>query len=356
MARQPGDRAPLAGSPRARGGHTGYAKGSSRVARLPSCVAGALALAGCAAGPSVIHPAGRGADRIADLFWWTTAGSVVLWLAFVGLAIYAGQPSRRQTSMRAARRLILFGGVLFPTVLLAGLLAYGLAMLPPLLASAPEGSLRILVTGEQWWWRVRYLPAGSEAVHLANEVHLPVGVPVEFRLESADVIHSFWIPPLGGKIDMIPGRQNHLTLLPTKTGIFAGICAEYCGTSHALMRFFAVVEEKEDFDRWLARQAEPARRPTDPLPRRGSDLFLESGCGGCHSVRGTPADGVIGPDLTHVGSRLSLGAGTLANRPDDLLRWVAHTKDIKPSVHMPAFGMLPQEDLRALAAYLESLE
>jgi cytochrome c oxidase subunit 2 len=157
-------------------------------------------------------------------------------------------------------------------------------------------------------------------------------------------------------MDMIPGRTNRLTLEPTRTGAFRGVCAEYCGTSHALMSFDVVVLEKDDFAAWLKRQHDRAQPPTQALARRGQELFIANGCGACHAVRGTPADGVVGPDLTHVGSRLSLGAGILPNDPEAFLKWMAHTQNVKPGVHMPHFGMLPPEDLRALAAYLDGLE
>jgi cytochrome c oxidase subunit 2 len=319
---------------------------------------GALLLASCGGPQSALDPAGRGAERIADLFWWMTAGAVIIWLAVIGLAFYAMRVRPEAHSRRQTNLLIIGGGAIIPTVVLTGLLAYGLALMPDLLAPAPEGSLKIAVTGEQWWWRVRYLPPGGNglAVELANEIRLPVSERVEFRLESPDVIHSFWIPALGGKLDMIPGRTNRLTLEPTRTGVFRGACAEYCGTSHALMSFYVVVLEQADFAAWLAHQQEPARPPVQPLAGRGRELFLANGCGACHTVRGTPADGTVGPDLTHVGGRLSLGAGILPNDPEAFLRWVARTEDVKPGVHMPAFGMLPPEDLRALAVYLDGLD
>lgn len=329
---------------------------SKRYASRSAVYSGVLLLAGCSGSQSALDPAGRGAERIADLFWWMAAGAVIIWCLVVGLALHATRFRSESYSQREATLLIIGGGVVLPTVVLAALLAYGLALLPELLAPAPEGSLKIAVSGEQWWWRVRYLSSdGGEAVVLANEVRLPVGEPVEFLLESPDVIHSFWIPSLGGKVDMIPGRQNRLTLEPTRTGVFRGVCAEYCGASHALMGFSVVILETEEFARWLAHQAQPAQAPTGPLAARGRELFLANGCGACHMVRGTPADGVVGPDLTHVGSRLSLGAGILPNEPDNFLHWLARTETVKPGVHMPAFGMLPQEDLRALAAYLDGL-
>jgi cytochrome c oxidase subunit 2 len=285
-----------------------------------------------------------------------TAGGVVIWIAVIALTIYAVRIPQEAHNQRRTSYLIIGGGAVVPTIVLTVLLIYGLAPLPGLLAPAPEGSLKIFVSGEQWWWRVRYQISDGEPVVLANEIRLAVDEPVEFRLESPDVIHSFWIPSLGGKIDMIPGRVTRLALTPTKTGVFRGSCAEYCGTSHALMSFYVVVHEKEDFARWLAHQQTLARPPDAPLPARGRELFLASGCGACHTIRGTPANGIIGPDLTHVGSRLSIGAGALPNNAEALLRWIARTEHVKPEVLMPAFGMLPQEELQALAMYLEGLK
>lgn len=317
-----------------------------------------LWLTGCSGPQSALDPAGRGAERIADLFWWMGLGGLVIWFAVMALTFYAIRPRPAAHSNRVARFLLIGGGAIFPTIVLTGLLAYGLAMLPELIKPAPEGNLHIVVSGEQWWWRVRYLTPGGPGkdVELANEIRLPVGERVAFLLESPDVIHSLWIPALGGKIDMIPGRQNRLVLEPTRTGTFRGACAEYCGTSHALMSFVVVVLEKADFAAWLAHQQTPAPPPTQPLATHGQELFLAHGCGACHTVRGTPADGMVGPDLTHVGSRLSLGAGILPNEPDDFQRWIAHTDRVKPDVHMPAFGMLPPEEVRALAAYLDGLQ
>jgi len=316
----------------------------------------ALLVPGCGGVQSALSPAGREAGRIADLFWWMTGGAIIVWLAVIGLTIYAARVQSEARNHRRDRFLIIGGGVLVPTVVLTVLLLYGLAPIPALLAPAPEGSLKIVVSGEQWWWRVRYLPPGGQPLEMANEIRLPVGEPVQFQLESPDVIHSFWIPSLAGKMDMIPGRVTYLALQPAKTGVYRGACAEYCGTSHAMMNFYVEVMEKEDFSRWLAQQAQPSQPPAETIAARGQELFLTNGCNACHTVRGTPARGVIGPDLTHVGSRLSIAAGTLPNEPDDFQRWIAHTTEVKPAVLMPAFYMLPPEDLRALATYLEGLK
>jgi cytochrome c oxidase subunit 2 len=283
------------------------------------------------------------------------AGAAVIWIAVIGLSIYSVRV-HHGAHPRTAAWYIIGGGAVVPTVVLTVLLIYGLSVLPELVAPAPDGSLKVAVSGEQWWWRVRYHPPDGPEFTLANEIRLPVGEPVEFELTAPDVIHSFWIPSLGGKMDMIPGRQTRLALLPTRAGTFRGACAEYCGDSHALMSFYVVVQEPDEYERWLAEQGEPAREPDDPLAERGGELFLSNGCGACHAIRGTPARGLVGPDLTHVGSRLSLGAGILPNEPDAFVRWISRTDELKPGVHMPAFGMLPEEDLRAMAAYLDGLE
>lgn len=316
-----------------------------------------LLVSGCAGPQSSLAPAGRGAERIAELFWWMTGGAVVVWLIVAWLTWSAIRGRVAKQDARRALFYIVGGGALFPTAVLTALLVYGLGQMPALLAPAPEGSLRIEVTGEQFWWRVRYLPAdGQPAVVLANEIRLPVGEPVELWLNSPDVIHSFWIPALGGKMDMIPGRTTRLLLEPTRTGTFRGQCAEYCGESHALMAFPVVVAEKREFGQWLDAQRRPAAESSDALALRGREAFFVNGCAACHTVRGTPSRGLIGPDLTHVGSRLSLGAGTVPNDHDGFVRWLAETDTVKPGVLMPHFGMLPRDELDALAAYLESLQ
>jgi cytochrome c oxidase subunit II len=318
---------------------------------------GLVAFACACKGPqSALDPAGASAARIADLFWVMTAAGALIWVAVVALAVHAMYRQRDPRDDRHGRRLIIGGGVILPTLLLTALLSYGLAMMPPMLAASPEGSLQVAVTGEQFWWRVRYQGPNGEPIELANEVRLPVSSHAEFRLTSPDVIHSFWIPALAGKMDMIPGRVTRLPLLPTRTGVFNGVCAEYCGGSHAFMAFRVVVEERAQFEAWLAAQALPARAPASALATQGAELFIANGCGACHTIRGTSAQGVIGPDLTHVGSRASLAAGALPNDPDAFARWMARTEQIKPGVLMPHFGMLPAAELRALATYLEGLQ
>lgn len=311
--------------------------------------------AGCDGPQSALVTAGRDAERIAHLFAVMAWGALFIWMGVVLIAIYAIRARREVHSQREANLLIIGGGVVLPTVVLGALLAYGLPVLPELLTPAPEGNLRVEISAKQWWWRVRYSGEGG-AIETANELHLPVGQRVELRLASSDVIHSFWVPSIAGKVDMIPGRVTRLALEPTRTGMFNGVCAEYCGASHALMRFVVVVVEPDDFRQWLERQAQPAQTPTDALATRGQTEFVANGCGACHTVRGSAADGTVGPDLTHVGGRLRIGAGLLRNEPETFQRWITQTDTIKPGVHMPAFRALPTDGVSALAAYLNGLQ
>lgn len=326
--------------------------------RRPCAIALATSLlAGCGTAP-VLAPAGVEAESIAQLFRVMAVGAVLVWAVVVGIALHGGVLRPRPRARSAARWLILVGGVVAPTLVLGALLWHGLVLMPRLREPGPGDGLRIAVSGEQWWWRVRYpAPGGSgEGVALANEIRLPVGERTEFVLDSPDVIHSFWIPALAGKVDMIPGRTTRLVLEPTRTGVFRGACAEYCGTSHAHMQFVAVVMERDDFDRWLRGQAAPATPPRTPLARRGQRAFARNGCGACHAIRGTGADGAVGPDLTHVGGRLSLAAGVLPNDAAAFRRWIAGAHAVKPDALMPAFGMLPPAELQAMAAYLDGLQ
>lgn len=325
-------------------------------AAIGPLVIGFLVLTACDGPQSALAPAGRGAERIANLFSWMVAGALIVWLFFISLTLYAVWVRPERHNHYYAKSLVIGGGVLLPTFVLAGLLAYGLALLPDLLRPAPEGSLKIAVSGEQWWWRIHYLLPDGNRVEIANELRLPINEPVEFQLESPDVIHSFWIPSLGGKTDMIPGRRTRLVLEATKAGTYRGICAEYCGESHALMGFDVVVLEKKEFARWLEKQLQPASPPANADAVRGQELFLANGCGACHTIRGTAAAGVVGPDLTHVGSRLALGASLLKTGPDNFSRWISHAEKLKPGVHMPSFNMLPKEEIQAMAAYLDSLK
>jgi cytochrome c oxidase subunit 2 len=215
---------------------------------------------------------------------------------------------------------------------------------------APKDALEITVRGWQWWWEFRY---PSLQITTANELYVPLGQPVAMRLEGPDVIHSFWIPRLGGKRDVVPGRINRITFTPTAVGEYLGQCAEFCGTSHANMRMRVIVVERAAFDRWVAAQRAPAIEPTGDAAD-GKGIFARSACVGCHTIRGVSA-GALGPDLTHFGSRTTLAAGLLPNNPGNVAKWVRDAPAIKPGAKMPRFA-LSDAQARALAAYLMALK
>lgn len=216
-------------------------------------------------------------------------------------------------------------------------------------APAPPGALPVVVRGWQWWWEFRYPTLG---VVTANELHLPVGRPVVLRLEGPDVIHSFWVPALGGKRDVIPGRINTLVFTPETPGEYPGQCAEFCGASHANMRMRVFVDPPDAFERWMAAQKAPPAEPTG-LAAEGKAIYARSACVGCHTIQGVSA-GTLGPDLTHFGSRTTLAAGLLPATADNVTAWLRDPPTLKPGVKMPNLG-LDEADARALAAYLMSL-
>jgi len=222
--------------------------------------------------------------------------------------------------------------------------------------AATNEKLAVTVTGNQWWWDIRYESADvSKTLRTANELHLPVGVPVRIRLRSNDVIHSFWVPSLTGKQDLIPGRESDVTIVPAKVGIYRGQCAEFCGTQHAHMAFVVNVDSYADFLKWWHHQLEEAPAPTTPLVQAGYNYVTGRQCSMCHNISGTPASGQVGPDLTHLASRRTIGAGTMPMSKGNLYGWVEDPQSIKPGNHMPTIGLEPN-DLHAVVAYLETLK
>jgi cytochrome c oxidase subunit 2 len=325
----------------------------ARACRSPLFLIVSVMVSGCSGPQSALDPGGEEARQIAILFWAMLCAGTLIWLSVIAALVYALWPGRKIHDDRTASRIIFWGGAVFSSVVLFLLLAYALWLMPVLrpFAQTAATGLRIEVTGKQFWWEVIYRSQDGEPIISANEIRLPVGERVELTLKSGDVIHSFWSPPLGGKMDMIPGRTNRLSLLATRPGTFRGPCAEYCGTSHALMAFVAIAMEGEAFRSWLAVQVQPSNEAGAP----GSALFNRHGCGACHRIAGTEAQGRVGPDLSHVGSRETLGAGILPNTEEAMTRFIARPQEIKPGQHMPAFDMLPAEEIRAIASYLKGL-
>lgn len=305
--------------------------------------------------PPALDPAGPFAGPLSTLSWVLFAmGAVVTLIVLIALAVAVFGPRRWRTRL-GGTRLVWIGGFAFPVVVLSALLIYGLGLTSHLTQEPEPGELRIRVTGEMWWWRVAYLDGqGREAFQDANEVHIPIGRPVVIELDSADVIHSFWVPRLAGKVDMIPGRRNLLRLQADQPGAFGGQCAEYCGGPHALMGLVVVAHAPKDYEAWVARQSQPAQTVMQMMPGRA--VFQTAGCGACHTVAGTAFNGLAGPDLSHVGSRRTLGAGILPNNQGTMAGWISDSQSIKPGNRMPAYPVLTGQELRDLSAWLESLK
>ncbi len=327
---------------------TPASKGKSRLLLLTP-------ISGCSGVQSALQPAGKEAIELASLFYVMLIGAVILWILLNGIFFYVTRLNPRKMSRRLTEPLIIGGGIILPVFLLGGLLAYSLPLMGDQRA-AGSAATRVKVTGERWWWRVEYLRKDGSVVVAANEIRLPVGERTEVSLTSRKFIHSFWIPALAGKMDMFPGRETRLALEPLKTGTYRGQCAEFCGASHALMAFHAVVMAPIEFEAWLDQQAEPAKEPADDEARLGRTIFLQEGCGACHAIRGTPAGSVFGPDLTHVAGRTALAAGLLPNDAASIQRWIRHSNIMKPDVFMPSYEHLDEERIEALGRYLGGLK
>ncbi|MDQ8022255.1 MAG: cytochrome c oxidase subunit II [Moraxellaceae bacterium] len=324
---------------------------------------------------SVLRPAGDEAVVLTELSWVLL---IVGLLIFIGMMVLLGFSLRRDRPQLPAAWLLMGGGIVFPVVVLTGLLLYGTARTAGLDRARPPDALMVSVTGHMWWWEVRYRGAdgrqhGDTGIVLANELRIPAGRPVLLTLDSADVIHSFWVPALGGKMDTVPGRSNRLLITAREPGVYRGVCAEYCGIQHTRMGMVVVVQPPQEFQEWLARQARPAAAATGDAALRGRALFMSEGCAACHTVRGltdvqdarevpaaagaTSAAAATprGPDLTHIGSRLELGGGVLRNHRGAMSHWIANVQGVKSGARMPSFWHLDEARLNDLSTYLEQL-
>ena len=321
----------------------------SQLAFRLAIVALALLLAACTGIQSTFSTFGTEAASTRALTVAMVTGATIITVAVLALAFHAVRAPEGSLDHRRGMSVILWLGAIGPTLILAALLASTLPTMRTL--AAKPGDLEIRVDGEQFWWRVQYKPAHGEPVEAANEIRLPVGRTVTFSLASPDVIHSFWIPGLAGKMDMIPGRITRLVVQATSPGQYRGACAELCGLSHALMAFDVTAMEAADFDRWLAAQAQPATAPAAP----GGQLFDEYGCAGCHRVRGLPRGSPIGPDLTHFGSRPTVAASTLPMELAAVAKFIRDPAAIKPAALMPSFREMPDDDALVIARWLMEL-
>lgn len=312
----------------------------------------ALALAGCHPGhdQSAMHPAGPAAAEIATLWWVMFTALAAAFVIVMGLTFYAiSRAPKTDAAPGGAARFVVISGIVVPAVILIGMLVYSLQTTRALRGGGDPPAIRI--TGYQWWWDVRYLEHGIVS---ANELYLPVGRDVELELRARDVVHSFWVPNLHGKVDMLPETVNRITLRADRPGTWRGQCAEFCGRQHALMALRVVALPPEDYERWLAERRRPAPTVAQPDLRRGEEVFFRASCHVCHAIQDNRADGRIGPDLTHLGSRLTLGAGAIENTREDLMRWIDDPQAVKPGSLMPRTPLRP-EDREALVDYLQSL-
>lgn len=307
--------------------------------------------------PSTLEPAGPGSKRIESLWWllfWISLVVCLIVVVGVGMAL-ARRRREGQVIHRNPTTFVLIAGALVPFVVLS--VAYGLglrdtlALTRPVDRSSASAPMTIDVIGHQWWWEVRY--PGTDVV-VANEIHIPVDTDVKLRLTTDDVLHSFWVPQLTAKTDLIAGQTNDTWLRADEPGDYRGQCAEYCGMQHAHMAFMVVAHPRAEFDRWLTAVSVPPV-VTSPEQRRGQQVFLQTGCAACHSVSGTPADGQVGPNLTTVGDRWSLGAGTVDNDNEHLRQWIDNSQQFKPGNAMPPQAVAPA-DMPDLIAYLRSLQ
>jgi cytochrome c oxidase subunit II len=316
-----------------------------------------------------LNAAGPQAARIERLYWLIFWISIVVF--FLVIATMSGAVATRhirkrglvmpepildtEASDRVARKIVGVALALTVITLFVLLVESVVAAKNETQGLVSKNPVSIQVIGHQWWWEVVYPNTDpSQMVTTANEIHIPVGVPVVLNTASRDVIHSFWAPNLQGKRDLIPGYTTALWFQADRPGVFRGQCAEFCGLQHAKMAFYIVAEEPAKFQQWLQQQIRPAPSPDNDQKRHGQQVFESNACVMCHTIRGTIAGSRVGPDLTHIASRISLAAGTLPNNPGNLAAWIVDSQSIKPGNRMPP-NMLPASDLQDLLTYLESL-
>ena len=296
------------------------------------------------------------ARAIADLFTWNLAIAGVIFLLVTGLVVYIAiryraRPGQGEPRQVFGNRPLEIAWTIAPAAILlvVSIFTYTtmLAADPPPAGQQPD----LIITGLQWWWRVEYPKSG---VVTANEIHVPTGRPLLVRLEAADVVHDFWVPQLGPKRDLVPNQTNHIWLQADAPGTYLGACSEYCGAEHAWMLLRVIAQPQAEFDAWQRQQLQDAAAPAGDAAR-GAQIFQQQTCVSCHAIAGTGASARVGPDLTHLAGRETIGAGRAANTPDNLARWIANPHELKPGVLMPGF-QLSEPDLRALVAYLETLK
>lgn len=318
-----------------------------------SLAAALLPLAGCHGDhpQSILHPVSSASSQIAWLWWFLLAVCTLVFVAVMVLTALAvwvrATPGNRSP---LGNRFIITAGIVLPSVVLVAILVASVRTQVAL--AMPQTELTVRVVGHMWWWEVHY---PDHDIVTANEIHLPVGQPVRVELQSADVIHSLWVPNLQGKMDMLPDKTNVTFLMSDREGTFRGQCAEYCGVQHALMGLRVIVLAEDDFDHWVEEHKRSPDVELSETERRGREVFFEAACHNCHAIEGTPAVGRRGPDLTHLANRQTIAAGLLENNHGNLSGWVSNPQAVKPGNLMPRTH-IPAEDFHALMQYLRSLE
>jgi cytochrome c oxidase subunit 2 len=314
---------------------------------------------------SIFDPSSPQARAVSHLWWWMFGVGGAIWIGVALFAVYAAMRPRGtrgadelehvppETHARVERVVVGAGAV--TVLILIGFLVFDFSV-GHAVALHPQRGLTIDVIGHQWWWEVQYEdPDPSKMISTANEIHVPTGEMIQFKLRAADVIHSFWAPNLNGKRDLIPGYQSSLWFKADTAGIYRGQCAEFCGLQHAKMAFYIVAEPPVKFAAWMAAASTPQDQPTDSTLLYGQRIFMSSGCAVCHTIAGTQAQSTVGPGLTHFKSRNTIASGTLANNRVNLVKWVSNPQNVKPGARMPAF-QFSDTQLNALISYLETLK
>ncbi len=325
---------------------------------LPALAVAALAVAACGVTPqTTLEPTTEAARTARDLLMFVFWAMVVTFVLVEGALLYCLVRFRRRSGdgippQTHGNTPLEIGWTIAPAILVVVIVVLTVPAIFSNARAASPDALRVRAIGHQWWFEFQYPDIG---VVTANELHLPVGRDVEIQLESNDVLHSFWVPSLRGKLDMVPGRDNKFTIKPEVTGTFPGQCAEFCGTAHALMKFYVVVETQAEFTAWAETQRAERVPPASDLARQGEETLTLGGCVACHTIRGTDSAGILGPDLTHMGSRQYIAAGILENTPENMRAWLSDPQGVKPGNTM-VIPELTTEQLDALVAYMQGLK